>query len=122
MDSPRQCGDNYRRKSSGLISANDLRATLHNYLKAEGHPTEVVEEIFGAMLERVVMIVPRIQGTYEFEVQPLREYFAARFLYDTASYSPTGKERKGTKPDRFERCGSQLLLAQRCTFLRQLLQ
>ncbi|MBB4363986.1 hypothetical protein GGD65_005040 [Bradyrhizobium sp. CIR18] len=91
-----------RRKSSGRISADELRATLNDYLVAEGHPTEVVEEIFGAMLERVVMIVPRIQGTYEFEVQPLREYFAARFLYDTASYSPTGKEKKGTKPDRFD--------------------
>ncbi len=48
------------------------------------------------------MIVPRIQGTYEFEVQPLREYFAARYLYDTASYSPPGKEKTGTKPDRFD--------------------
>ncbi|WP_441238289.1 NACHT domain-containing protein [Bradyrhizobium sp. 930_D9_N1_4] len=91
-----------QRKSSGRISADDLRITLNNYLVAEGHPTEVVEEIFGAMLERVVMVVPRIQGTYEFEVQPLREYFAARFLYDTASYSPTGKEQRGTKPDRFD--------------------
>jgi len=91
-----------RRNSSGRISAADLRVVLHKYLMAEGHPTEVVEEIFGAMLERVVMIVPRIQGTYEFEVQPLREYFAARFLYDTASYSPAGKEKKGTKPDRFD--------------------
>jgi hypothetical protein len=91
-----------QRKSSGRISADELRTTLNDYLIAEGHPTEVVEEIFGAMLERVVMIVPRIQGTYEFEVQPLREYFAARFLYDTASYSPTGKEKKGTKPDRFD--------------------
>jgi len=91
-----------RTKSSGRISADELRATLNEYLLAEGHPTEIVEEIFGAMLERVVMIVPRIQGTYEFEVQPLREYFAARFLYDTASYSPTGKEKKGTKPDRFD--------------------
>jgi hypothetical protein len=54
------------------------------------------------MLERVVMIVPRIQGTYEFEAQPLREYFAARYLYDTASYSPPGKEKTGTKPDRFD--------------------
>jgi hypothetical protein len=90
-----------RRKSSGRISADELRTLLNDYLIAEGHPTEVVE-IFGAMLERVVMIVPRIQGTYEFEVQPLREYFAARFLYDTASYSPTGKEKKGTKPDRFD--------------------
>jgi hypothetical protein len=54
------------------------------------------------MVERVVALVSRVQGTYEFEVQPLREYFAARFLYETAPYSPPGAERRGTKPDRFD--------------------
>src|SRR5207237_4956 len=43
-----------------------------------------------------------VEGTYEFEVQPLREYFAARHLYETAPYSPPGAERGGTKPDRFD--------------------
>lgn len=47
-------------------------------------------------------IVSRVEGTYEFEVQPLREYFAARYLYETAPYSPPGNERKGTKPERFD--------------------
>jgi hypothetical protein len=46
--------------------------------------------------------VSRVEGTFEFEVQPLREYFVARFLYDTAPYSPPGGERGGTKPDRFD--------------------
>jgi len=54
------------------------------------------------MVERVIALVSRVQGTLEFEVQPLREYFAARYLYDTAPYSPPGDERKGTKPDRFD--------------------
>ena len=75
---------------------------LKSYLEREQHQTVVLDEIFGAMLERVVMIVSRVQGTYEFEVQPLREYFAARHLYDTASYSPPGGEKGGTKPDRFD--------------------
>jgi hypothetical protein len=34
--------------------------------------------------------------------QPLREYFAARHLYETAPYSPPGQEKHGTKPERFE--------------------
>jgi hypothetical protein len=88
--------------AGGRISQNELQSILQDYLQREQHKTIVVEEVFGAMLERVVMIVSRIQGTYEFDVQPLREYFAARFLYDTASYSPTGAERGGTKPDRFD--------------------
>jgi hypothetical protein len=54
------------------------------------------------MVERVVFLVSRVEGAYEFEVQPLREYFAARYLYETAPYSPTGAERRGTKPDRFD--------------------
>ena len=91
-----------KRNSGGRISQGQLQSILQAYLQREQHKTFVLEEIFGAMLERVVMIVSRVQGTYEFEVQPLREYFAARHLYDTASYSPTGGERGGTKPDRFD--------------------
>ena len=54
------------------------------------------------MVERVVAIVSRVQGTYEFDVQTLREYFAARHLYQTAPYSPaTGGERRGTISDRW---------------------
>ncbi len=88
--------------ASGRISTSDLKALLRGYLQRERHDTAIVEEVFGAMLERVVMIVSRIEGTYEFEVQPLREYFAARYLYDTAPYSPPGGEASGTKPDRFD--------------------
>ena len=88
--------------SGGRISQSQLQTILRAYLEREQHRTSVLEEIFGAMLERVVMIVSRVQGTYELEVQPLREYFAARHLYDPASYSPTGHEKGGTKPDRFD--------------------
>jgi hypothetical protein len=91
-----------RGRAGGRISSRELKSVLEKYLLQEQYGTGVVDEVFGAMLERVVMIVPRIQGTYEFEVQPLREYFAARYLYDTASYSPPGNERSGTKPDRFD--------------------
>lgn len=51
-------------------------------------------------------LVSRVEGTYEFEVQPLREYFAARYLYETAPYSPPGREKRGTKPDRFDAIAS----------------
>ena len=48
------------------------------------------------MVERVVAIVSRVPGTYEFDVQTLREYFAAKHLYHTAVYSPSGNERRGS--------------------------
>jgi hypothetical protein len=87
---------------AGRIAQQELQTVLTSYLEKEGHSTEIVPALFTAVAERVVMIVQKIQGMYEFEVQPLREYFAGRYLYNTASYSPTGKEKSGTKPDRFE--------------------
>ncbi|GHO88060.1 NACHT domain-containing protein [Dictyobacter formicarum] len=89
-------------KDRGSISSDRLQQILNEYLIAEGHDSSLTEQLFTGMVERVVALVSRVQGTYEFEVQPLREYFAARFLYETAPYSPPGHERKGTKPDRFD--------------------
>lgn len=91
-----------RNKDTGRIPTKQLEEVLLSYLKSENRPTEIVTELLTGVLERIVALVSRVQGTYEFEVQPLREYFAARYLYNTAPYSPQGRERRGTKPDRFE--------------------
>ncbi len=88
--------------SRGSISQDRLQQTLAAYLSREGQDARLATELFTGMVERVVALVSRVEGTFEFEVQPLREYFAARFLYDTAPYSPPGRERGGTKPDRFD--------------------
>jgi len=55
------------------------------------HP-RLATALFQGMVERVVALVQRIQGMYEFEVQPLREYFCAKYLYDTAPQSRLGTE------------------------------
>jgi hypothetical protein len=89
-------------RRNGAISSERLIKTLKEYLLHEGHNPELAEVLFRGMVERVVALVSRVEGTYEFEVQPLREYFAARFLYETAPYSPPGAEKAGTKPDRFD--------------------
>ena len=86
---------------SGSIAENDLRALLREFLERDGSDPALVETLFSGMVERVVAIVSRVQGTYEFDVQTLREYFAARHLYQTAPYSPAGAERKGTISDRW---------------------
>lgn len=89
-------------KNRGSVTEKELHALVDRYLEREGHNVSLVPLLFTGMTERVVALVSRVQGTFEFEVQPLREYFAARFLYETAPYSPPGAERRGTKPDRFE--------------------
>lgn len=90
-------------RPNGAIEESRLREVLKNYLNSEGYSdSSLPDELFTGVVERVVALVSRVQGTYEFEVQPLREYFAARFLYETAPYSPAGSEQRGTKPDRFD--------------------
>jgi hypothetical protein len=89
-------------RSQGSISEESLRDLLIGYLTKEEKDPALVDVLFKSLVERVVAIVSRVQGTYEFEVQPLREYFAARYLYDTAHYSPAGAERAGDKMDRFD--------------------
>lgn len=87
---------------SGSINSERLQQLLSDYLASEGRDVSLVTDLFKGVVERIFFIVSRVEGTFEFEVQPLREYFAARHLYETAPYSPTGSERKGTKPDRFD--------------------
>ena len=86
---------------SGVIAETDLKMLLRRFLEHERSDPALADELFSGMVERVVAIVSRVQGTYEFDVQTLREYFAARHLYETAPYSPPGGERAGTRSDRW---------------------
>lgn len=87
---------------SGSIEHSDLRATLFSYLDSQGEDTTIINGLFNGIIERVGALVSRVQDTFEFEVQPLREYFAARHLYETAPYSTIADEGQGTKLDRFQ--------------------
>lgn len=84
------------------IAQERLQRVVSDYLTREGHDVSLAKELFTGMVERVVALVSRVEGTFEFEVQPLREYFAACHLYYTAPQSSPGKERPGSKPDRFD--------------------
>lgn len=86
----------------GSIEHSELRAALFIYLDSQGEDTTIVNGLFNGIIERVGALVSRVQDTFEFEVQPLREYFAARHLYETAPYSTVADERRGTKLDRFQ--------------------
>lgn len=88
-------------KTSGIIQIDELKERLDEYLQKHGHKTDI-SDIFKVVEERVCAIVSRVQGTFEFEVQPLREFFCAKHLFITAPYSPPGAEKPGTKPERFE--------------------
>ena len=87
---------------SGSLTEDDLRLHTKHFLETEEHDVSLVDALFAGAFERVGALVSRVQGTYEFEVQPLREYFAARHLYKTSPYSPPGRVQKGTRPERFD--------------------
>ena len=89
-------------KSGGRIESWRLRDVVRKYLEEFGHSSDLVDRLFSGVVERVVALVARLEGSYEFEVQPLREYFAARYLYDTVPYSTADAPRKGSLPERFE--------------------
>lgn len=91
---PSKCG-------AGRLTEQELIDIITKYLKIEEYDF-CSNEILEAVRDRVRLIVSRVEGAYEFAVQPLREYFAARFLYFTASYSPQGNKKPGTKSDRFK--------------------
>lgn len=86
----------------GSIPSDELRAMIYGYLQAEEYDTGLADVLLRGMVERVVALVARVEGMYEFEVQPLREYFAGKYLYETSPYSPPGNEKAGTRPERFE--------------------
>jgi hypothetical protein len=88
-------------KNSGRIFISDLNLRLKTYLNNEGHDSSIADQLFNVMKERVCALVSRVQGTFEFEVQPLREYFCAKYLYKSAPHSSAGKVSNGAKPDRF---------------------
>jgi hypothetical protein len=66
---------------NGRMSIADLRAAIRHFQHTYGKPESVVDELFEAASDRLWALTSKLEGTYEFEVLSLREYFAARFLY-----------------------------------------
>jgi hypothetical protein len=46
-----------------------------------GKDTSLVDALFGGVTARLWALASKVEGTYEFDVPPVREYFAARYLY-----------------------------------------
>ena len=88
-------------RSNGRITTDELKGLIQGYMAKQRQSSDLLATMTRAV-DRIFAVVSRVEGMWEFEVQPLQEYFAARYLYDTAPYSPVGNERTGTKPDIFD--------------------
>lgn len=93
--------DAEQKGTAGRISAAQLRTVIHEHLAERGLPAELLDDLLIGAAERVFFLVARLEGMYEFEVQPLREYFAAQHLYKTTPYRSAGEPGGGGLHDRF---------------------
>ncbi|WP_349876143.1 hypothetical protein ABIH81_18550 [Micromonospora sp. HUAS YX12] len=84
-----------RGASSGGIPLADLRRLIGEFLTEYDETSPDLAALFTSVTSRVVCLVQRASGVIEFEVQPLREYFAASYLAERAQ--PRGR---GTKDAR----------------------
>ncbi|MFI5756809.1 NACHT domain-containing protein [Streptomyces sp. NPDC051569] len=69
---------------NGQLPTRELRRAIMNYLFDVDKNVTLVNDLFTAVTDRVWALTSKVQGTFEFDVQPLREYFAARYLYEFA--------------------------------------
>lgn len=71
--------------SNGRMSTTDLKTEIFRYLTAAQKDTGLVDALFTDVTDRVWALASKAQGTFEFDVQPVREFFAAKYLSQYAS-------------------------------------
>jgi hypothetical protein len=76
--------------AKGTIQEAELRSIIGTFFADRPGGEAVLQELLQGVVERFMALVSREVGSFEFEVQPLREFFAAHFLYDTAPAQGTG--------------------------------
>lgn len=78
---------------NGQLPTRELQRAILNYLFSVDKSVTLVDDLFTAVTDRVWALTSKVQGTFEFDVQPLREYFAARYLYEFAGADQRGFDR-----------------------------
>ncbi len=74
-----------RGRSNGSIKRDELKKLLRFHLADREDGQKLAEALFNAMTSRVLCLIERETGMFEFEVQSLREYFAAVHIFDKAN-------------------------------------
>lgn len=74
---------------NGRMSVDELKEAMRHFQRAYGNRESIVDQLFEGASDRLWALTSKVDGTYEFEVLSLREYFAARFLYHNAGEDNT---------------------------------
>jgi hypothetical protein len=73
-------------QADGTLDRNQLLQLVEEWLRAQGNQTKTADELFKLGEERLGLIVALKgeggQASYGYEIQPIREYFAAAFIND----------------------------------------
>jgi hypothetical protein len=69
---------------NGRMSVDELKEAMRHFQRTYGNRESIVDQLFEGASDRLWALTSKVDGTYEFEVLSLREYFAARFLYHNA--------------------------------------
>lgn len=80
-------------RTAGRMSLEDIEDTLVVYFRRTDGPADRAEELFKTVTHRFWALTSKLEGTFEFSVQPVREYFAAKFLAEWA-----GQDRRDPLP------------------------
>lgn len=69
-------------KASGSITRDVLTRLINEHLQGREDGPRLAEKLFAAFTTRVLCLVERDPGSFQFEVQSLREYFAALYIFN----------------------------------------
>lgn len=78
---------------AGAISRVELKALVRDHLEGQEYGQDLADRLFSAIATRVLCLVERDTGKFQFEVQSLREYFAALFIFENAPPKGIGNSR-----------------------------
>lgn len=79
-------------QTAGSVTREELRGLLRTYLAGRPKEQELADELYSAITDRVLCLVER-DDAFEFEVQSLREYFAALHIFDNLTPKGNGNSR-----------------------------
>lgn len=92
--------------ASGSISLSELRSSAADFLASRSVPGVDVAVLFEGNERMYVMVDRNATGRFEFEVQPMREFFCAQHLYQTAPARTAWTAPRGDISDRFRAMAS----------------
>ncbi|MEU4607625.1 hypothetical protein AB0F43_31960 [Kribbella sp. NPDC023972] len=75
------------------IARADLKRLLNQHLAGREKGLELANQLFSAMESRVLCLIEREPGFFQFEVQSLQEYFAAAYINEYADPRGAGNSR-----------------------------